>query len=120
MKLFIPPLGTKIILTEDWNFRLFYEYRNYTLMRMFNLVPQDQNRYTYYGRSGGSANVKLEKGTKLTVDRIYIRKGSKDFDSVTFWLGEKPKGIGYRGKVRFWVKLSDANNIECEKEESNG
>lgn len=40
----------------------------------------------------------------LTVDRIYIRKGSPDFDSVTFrW-----------NKNRFWVKLDDANNMEFE------
>lgn len=38
----------------------------------------------------------------LTVDRIFIRKGSRDFDSVTFrW-----------NKNRFWVKLDDANKIE--------
>jgi hypothetical protein len=46
----------------------------------------------------------LPKGTVLELDRIYIRKGAKEFSSTTFKLRKE--------KVRFWVKLADANRIE--------
>lgn len=61
-------------------------------------------------------------GTILKVDRVYIRKGAKDFSSITFHAknleivnGEftisnkkKPKSF------RFWAKLSDCNTINFE------
>jgi hypothetical protein len=62
------------------------------------------------------------------VDRIYIRKGNKEYSSITFlWKGEalpskmeqyKPGGEFYkipRIPIRFWAKLSDVNNIEFDK-----
>jgi len=69
--------------------------------------------------------VTLPQGTELTVDRIYIRKGLKDFSSITFFasgLGESTKKVGWGSsartqkvkKQRFWVKLSDCNKIEFE------
>jgi hypothetical protein len=69
--------------------------------------------------------VTLLAGTTLKVDRIYIRKGLKDFSSITFFaegLGEVEimRGYGWSKKkskqksLRFWVKLSDCNKIEIE------
>lgn len=68
-------------------------------------------------------DIKLPKGTRLKIDRIYIRKGSKDFSSITFFakdLGEitttvgehttKPKKIKKKS-LRFWAKLVDCNKI---------
>jgi len=57
-------------------------------------------------------SVTIPAGTLLEVDRIYIRKGANDFSSVTFkWV----KGEGKNKKtLRFWAKLEDINNIECE------
>lgn len=52
--------------------------------------------------------VTIPKGCILTVDRIYIRKGAKAYDSVSFWV----EGLIPNKKVRFWVSLNDANNIE--------
>lgn len=34
-KLFIPNLGTIIILAEDWTFRLFFEHRNSSMLEVF-------------------------------------------------------------------------------------
>lgn len=68
-----------------------------------------------------SISVTLPVGTVLKVDRIYVRKGLSDFSSLTFttksfgsvdsisW-NDKPVKRG----VRFWVRLSDCNNIEFE------
>ncbi len=66
--------------------------------------------------------MKLPPETVLSVDRIYIRKGVGDFDSVTFLISDCPdkrfapkKARGFLpGGCRFWVKLDDANGMECD------
>lgn len=52
--------------------------------------------------------VTLPKDSILTIDRIYLRKGQKDFATISFW--------GYhesfwKKKFRFWAKLNEVNNI---------
>ncbi len=49
--------------------------------------------------------VTVPDGTLLTIDRVYVKKGLSEFNSVTFWAllpGEKKK-------LRFWCKLDDVN-----------
>jgi uncharacterized protein YueI len=67
--------------------------------------------------------ITLPAGTVLAVDRIYIRKGSSDFSSITFYakgLGESEIKNRWSGKTtkwkaqRFWAKLTDCNQIEFE------
>jgi hypothetical protein len=67
--------------------------------------------------------VSLPAGTVLAVDRIYIRKGSSDFSSITFYakgLGESEIKNRWSGRTtkwkaqRFWAKLADCNQIEFE------
>lgn len=58
------------------------------------------------------AKVTLPKGTILTVDRIYIRKGISEYSSVTFLVRET--SIPHKGKIRFWAKLSDVNTMVIE------
>jgi hypothetical protein len=72
--------------------------------------------------------VTIPAGTILAIDRIYIRKGSSDFSSITFYaknLGEiekivdkwhKPRKAKQKA-LRFWAKLSDVNTIEFEPTE---
>ena len=52
-------------------------------------------------------NVVLLEDTILKIDRIFIRKGSLDFSSVSFWIKSGP----YKG-ARFWAKLEDVNRIK--------
>jgi hypothetical protein len=68
--------------------------------------------------------ITLPAGTILAIDRIYIRKGSKDFSSITFFaknLGEVIVTHRYSSKpkkklaFRFWSKLHDCNKIMFEK-----
>lgn len=68
--------------------------------------------------------VTLPAGTILAIDRIYIRKGSKDFSSITFFaknLGKVVTTNRYSTKAktktafRFWSKLHDCNKIMFEK-----
>lgn len=64
--------------------------------------------------------VTLPAGTTLKVDRIYIRKGVGDYDSLTFFATHIPgvtdvkRGPFAKRKPRFWAKLGDVNRIICE------
>ena len=79
----IPSIGDQFVLTADWQFKLFNEYRNATLMELMG-----DTRKTSYGHNMSSIPCTIPKGAVLAIDRIYIRKGLEDFDSVTFlWKG---------------------------------
>jgi hypothetical protein len=135
-KLFIPPLGTELTLAEDWTFNLHYEYRNVTLLEHLG-VNCDVLRRRYHYSYNKPIKVSIPAGEILTVDRLFIRKGASDFESVTFlWKGKKtekkvetrhgtafpadgegkPRNFTYEATrparaVRFWAKLVDANCI---------
>ena len=109
IRLFIPSIGTKLRLEAPWTFTLHNEYRNLKFRdAYFNHIGEDiatraslaTNQCTLFSR------------IELVVDRIYIKKGLESFNSVTFRVLPLPGYPTLRG--RFWVKLSDANNIVCE------
>lgn len=122
--LFIPPLGTEITLAEPWTFDLYREFRNDSLISILGVKFPEAD---YYERLKQKESVTLPAGSVLKVDRLYIKKGQGDFDSVTFYLkgaskpGYKRSYVGGDGKertytvpkkaARFWVKLHDANKI---------
>lgn len=146
MKLQIPSIGDKIELSQNWTFTVWSETRNESLGRalgLFGVINSDNpswllprwtgqatepymktapNGMQYLERMLGadviaSGECTLPKGTVLTIDRIYIRKGGKDFDSLSFLLHYNPK-LKFVGtnqpfvkNIRFWAKLSDCNNI---------
>lgn len=138
MQLYIPPLGSQLILSADWTFLLSPEERNKTL---FEYMGKYQDQPMYRGSRPVSKvvpatkdsrahiraltleeeklwapkEITLPAGTLLQVDRIYIRKGQDDFDSITFTLPGKQvrvDGITVRRTVRFWTTLEDANRIQ--------
>lgn len=111
--MYIPTIGDKIILTEDWKFDLWKEYRNRDLLDHFNLVKDPDGRLYFYRIADKDIpfRVTLPKNSKLTIDRIYVRKGAADFDSVTF----RVFGLGKKS-IRFWAKLKDVNEMEFESE----
>lgn len=129
MKLFIPAISTKLVLTQPWTFTLFGEGRNYKFIdalyksRAFTeFLPEmklDADGYpvrlfTYNAKE--LCDLTLPIGTELIVSRVYIRLGQKSFDSITFngsvnvinSITKKPIKV----KGRFWVKLADANTME--------
>lgn len=131
MKLYIPSIGDRLILTDDWTFDLHDERRNETLFAFLDEEKPPKvnttNQWGYPTVVGGSVEVELLAGSILKVDRIYIRKGQGEFSSITFMLEGQKAQVPDRkwdrktksyvpGKkdraVRFWVKLEDANNIE--------
>ncbi len=140
-RLYIPSLGDRLTLKEDWTFQLIEEHRNTTLVAFLGahggLGAAEESPRPGGGWRGPivSYEARLAKGSVLVVDRIFIRKGAEDFDSITFLLeGAKTVastktrtavavGAGTREsfeyeqtiparKVRFWVKLSDANTLD--------
>lgn len=124
MRLFIPTIGTELRLLTDWEFILHCEHRNYSLIDHFKLDPNIRDRWDCYSyrRPGGEDawKVVLKAGTVLRVDRIYIRKGLDDFDSLSFVVVDSldktigTKQNGCKAAIRFWAKLPDVNNIDCE------
>lgn len=161
MKLFIPELGTKLILTKAWKFRLYPERRNESLIKLvdlkyvnyWNRKGEYKNQTGFVRLDSGEPNIDefiaekfggrtndnsseiynawneayaewwdnvdkqesvhftIPKGCELTVDRIYIRKGGKDFSSISFYV----KGLD-KTRKRFWAKLDDCNKINFKTE----
>lgn len=70
--------------------------------------------YPSYRATNSADNFYIETtllvGTQLKVDRIYIRRGSEAFNSVTFRTTKISPEKRFASR-RFWVKLRDANNI---------
>lgn len=111
MKLYIPEINDLLRLAQAWQFPLHYEHRNATLLRLSGQCNANWNGYSELS----PINFELPINTLLVVDRIYIRKGSSDYSSVTFRI--KSCSIKeYVGK-RFWAKLKDCNTIEFLHEE---
>lgn len=93
-KLFVPDIGTHLRLTKAWKPKIQNESRNSDFLKK-------------HGH-----DVTFPKDSLLAVDRIYIRKGARDYSSITFRSLTEPKG-------RFWVKLKYANQIEFKLEENH-
>lgn len=127
--LFIPPLGTEVVLAAPWKFTVHNEGRNESLIEwMGKLAKPHDGRYSsghplgeVTKSDGGrdweaseSLSVKctLPKGTKLKLDRIYIRKGVSDFDSVTFFLigAKTQKASGIKKGVHRQLKVTSITN----------
>jgi hypothetical protein len=126
MKLFVPAVGFRIVLTQDWKFDVYHEHRNKSLLETAKIDVRGW--YSSYEELAPGAPAwprkmkrtewNLHAGTMLEVDRVYVRSNSKgatnkdeDYDSLTFRIID-PKTL--KGKVRFWAKLADVNNIEYE------
>ena len=125
MKLFIPENGDSIKLIADWTFDLYNEDRNSSLMEK---IGDLRRTIGCWSSEYGAIPCTIPAGAVLKIDRVYIRKGMKEFSSITFlWKGESlpakleqywEGGETYkvpRRPIRFWAKLSDVNNIEFEK-----
>lgn len=105
MKVFIPQVGDKVVLTENWTCKVPSEHRNASIFEAFGIARSSNVEDT-------AITITIPKGTVLKFDRFYIRKPASNFDSVTFVVVDSP--LEDIKKARFWVKLSEANKIECE------
>lgn len=110
-KLYIPALRDQLRLTKDWTFTMPERHVDYTLTEWLHGAEPHWWADAVKGHVGDpfSRNT-IPAGTVLSVDRIYIRQGAKDFDSITFRI----KKEGSKAGCRFWVPLDQANTIEFE------
>jgi hypothetical protein len=120
MKLYVPEISDRLLLTEDWTFQLHPEFRNDDFaMVMLGMETRWLGSYLAWFKDGkevsiglppnSSMPVAIPAGMVLIVERIYVRKGASDFSSLTFRI-KKEKGAKIYG--RFWAKLDDCNRIE--------
>lgn len=91
--------------------------KNINFIKKFK--PSAVIRNDYWRRdSMQSFSITLPVGTVLRVDRIYIRSGKKEWDSITFSICKHPHFTEMKRKIvadgRFWAKLEDVNEIEFE------
>lgn len=144
MKLYIPRLGDTLKLTSPWSFELMMQEKNESVWKLFGL-PWDASEENIWNQRDFSYDVckkhklivkpkdgyhagtgfhatqlyykmlTLPVGARLKVDRIYIRKGSPEFDSVTFSIVKNTIPNFTSGKARFWTSLDDTNNIKFDK-----
>lgn len=112
MKIYVPELGDVFVLTKEWNFKLYLERRNAEAWEKITGKKLSEDWWTRYSytASPNVDKVVLPIGTRLTVDRIYIRKGKGDYSSLSF------RGLFPDDKktFRFWAKLQDVNTIEAD------
>lgn len=89
MKLYIPSVGDEIKLTAPWEPMIHDESRNSTILEFFQVPGFDPQKWN---NNLPPTKVLIPAGEILKIDRIYIRKGKDDFDSVTFlWKGKRTK-----------------------------
>jgi hypothetical protein len=120
MKMYIPSIGDQIQLTQDWNFSLQNESRNSTL---WEIATGEEMKDEWHwvdindsskGRVGKIViPVIIPVGEILKIDRIYIRKGMDDFDSITFFWKGKATTSRTKEKVAQALEISRTtpNNI---------
>jgi hypothetical protein len=114
-QLMIPHLRTELTLSQPWTFKLHAEHRNSDFRQLLGLeIPYSaaatEEQWQAWRKSRDEVyDVTLPAGTVLSVDRIFIRNGMAEYDSVTFRIRSHPDLK--KCKSRFWVKLDDANNI---------
>lgn len=133
MRLFIPACGDRLTLTKPWTFRLFLESRNIKFARHRDFVEKDAGGEWCmdvhidddWKKGLRVIEVTFPEGTILECDRVYIRTFNKsrvqegdDYDSITWKIIDPKKGKPEK-HGRFWVKLSDANEIEYELQEDS-
>jgi hypothetical protein len=109
---FVPRLGTRVRLVEDWEFRLYNEHRNYATCELFGmkLDGYDRDRDVREIKTldepvpyGCWRCVTLFKDTVLKVSRVYIKPESKpdgyglnkggEYNSLTFWIDTAPDDL---------------------------
>lgn len=95
---YIPSIGDQIVLDRDWQVTITNENRN---RKFIKKVFDSAVKSRLYLET-------IPANTILQIERIYIRKGKKDFDSVTFKIVSCPDQT--YDKHRFWVSLKTCND----------
>lgn len=127
MKVFVPTIGSELVLSKACPVTIYSEQRNSAFLKAMgikmdnshistrheNLTVENQSLVDKYHAniSLKAVSITIPAGTILKVNRIYVRQGAEDFDSMTFFC---VGGMNFP-KGRFWLKLSDVNNFNIEE-----
>ena len=115
MKMFIPPLKTKLQTLKPWTVYLHREHRNRSLWQ--HLEGIDEIVFKEHMLTHCRTLVKktiILPGSELTVSRVYIRKGAEGHSSVTLYGKVYLKPDDRPITCRFWVCLDDWNTLNAE------
>lgn len=91
MKIFIPPLGTVIRLTEDWRFRLYNEHRNETVMSAAKLYPPFREglaKYAYQDTAVGWRDKSLAERAAEIDKTEWVYQKPDHWDKGDYWTGD--------------------------------
>jgi len=77
------------------------------------MIPREKFPPTSWNRYIVSAPVEFPTGTKLSIEKIQIRRGMRQFDSITFRVQPGTTPGFEKGKPKFWAKLDQVNTMEC-------
>lgn len=128
MKFYIPDVGSRLKITQDFLPELIWEHRN---IEVILAVPSHGKRYDelyaadrYEDICDRSYPVLFRADTILSVQRVYIRKGASDYSSLTFHILESPdKHFSLKkhggtwdstGKRTFFLSLDEVHKMEFE------
>ncbi len=115
MKLYIPVVGDTLVLAKDWQLDMLNEYRNEKFLAMATGKSEtelNEERWAMWPKTKSPVfyPITIPKGTKLRVERVYIRAGSSsEFNSLTF---STPLLKVNKRVLRFWAKLDDVHQAE--------
>lgn len=107
-KVFIPQVGDKIEISNNWNCKIYNESRNSTVFEALGIDVSTKNN--------SNIDITFPKGTVFKITRLYVRAPASSFDSITLSIVSSP--IKKLAKTKFWVKIMDANNMEFVEKES--
>ncbi len=119
MKLYIPVVGDTLVLQKDWKLDLLNEYRNEKFLAMATGKSDkelNEERWAMWPKTKSPIfyPITIPKGTKLRVERVYIRAGSSsEFNSLTF---STPLLKVNKRVLRFWAKLDDVHQAEWKEQ----
>lgn len=133
MKMYVPCIGTTFTLLKDWEITLTHEKRNMEFIYALGLnkYPPEKSCYAEFVEDKRyiehhKSTTTIPAGVTLKVDRLYIKQAGNiegglnykgEFNSVTLRVVKDFPNTKV-GKKRFWVKLYDFNQIECDLDES--
>jgi len=115
MNIWIPRPGDALRLLKPWTAEILLERRNArALMKMLSLKSEIEVYEICGKKKDQTTSFRFVEGDVLVVDRIYVRQGKPDFDSITFIVKSTKMPDKSVVGARFWVKLRDANKIDAE------
>jgi hypothetical protein len=116
MKMFIPEIGSRLTLSEDW--LVISNEIDWSTVRMLN----NEGLLTETKREDGARlyyTFTLPKGTTISIKQVKLKRGKSNLNGVEFYV-PKPKQPDKRfGTAKFKVLLPDLVDLEFELEEKN-